>query len=81
MRKYESIWMKLKDAGYEQKVVVAFNHPDQLQTIINMVQLEKSADQKNRKAMKMPSFGRLCIERRMDKKEVVFWLKDSGALI
>jgi hypothetical protein len=77
-RKYETIWLKIKEAGEGQWVDVRFSNPGQLQTIINMVSLEKSKAQKNRKDLGMPRFGKLQIDRRPEKNMVRFTLINSG---
>jgi len=81
MRQYEGIWEKLKQANHDQWVEVRVKNPDQIQTIINMVQNEKSTANVSRKRLDLPAFGRLVIRREPDKKRVLFLLKNSGAAL
>jgi hypothetical protein len=80
MRKYQEIWEAVKKLqNQDQWVKVDVAHPDQIQTIINMVQLEKSREHTARKGLGVPAFGRLQIRREPEKKRVYFNLKNSGA--
>lgn len=79
MRKYETIWEKLKAADDGQWVVVSVASASMIQTIINMVQLEKSRANVTRRKLDLPSFGRLEILREPEAKRVKFRLKNSGA--
>jgi hypothetical protein len=81
MRKYEAIWTKLKEAEPEQWVVVKVADASRIQTIINMVQNEKSAAQVSRRRLDLPQFGRLVIKREPEKKQVSFRLENSGAAL
>lgn len=81
MRRYEQIWELLKKADPEQWVEVKVSRPEQIQTIINMVQVEKSKAHTARKALDLPGYGRLMIRREPENKRVLFALKDSGALL
>lgn len=81
MRKYEEIWELLKKADSGQWVEVKVSQVAQIQTIINMVQVEKSKAHTARKALDLPGYGRLLIRREPDAKRVLFSLKDSGALL
>lgn len=78
MRKYEVIWEKIKHAPFGKQVEVTFSTLEQMQTIINMVQLEKSRAQVNRKKLDLPMFGKLVIVRRPKELKLFFSLKDSG---
>jgi hypothetical protein len=81
MRHYETIWEKLKHADMDQWVEVRVAHADRIQTIINMVQNEKSRANVARKALDLPSFGRLVIRREPENKKVFFKLNNSGAAL
>ena len=81
MRRYEGIWEKLKAADPEQWVIVTVASADRIQTIINMVQVEKSTANVTRKRLDLPAYGRLEIKREPAKKQVSFRLKDSGAAL
>jgi hypothetical protein len=78
LRKYETIWQKIKDAGEGSWVIVKFSTPAQLNTIINMVQLEKSRANVARRELELPAFGRLVILRDVSNLTVRFTLKNSG---
>lgn len=77
-RKYEAIWLKIKQAGEGRWVDVAYQTEGQLQTIINMVQLEKSRANTARKELDLPAFGRLKIDRQPAQRRVRFTLINSG---
>lgn len=79
MRKYEIIWEKIKAAEHDQWVIVTVKDIYMIQTIINMVQLEKSAAHTARKGLDLPAYGKLEIKRVPDKLQVHFRLKNSGA--
>lgn len=81
MRKYEVIWQKLKQAESEQWVIVRVSSASQIQSIINMVQKEKSLAQVSRKRLDLPAFGRLEIKREPNLKQVSFRLLNSGDLL
>ena len=77
-RKYEAIWLRIKAAGEGRWVDVRYSSESQMQTIINMVQLEKSRANVSRKELQLPAFGRLKIDRQPEKKLVRFTLINSG---
>ena len=77
LRKYEKIWRELKDKGSDGWIVVNLSG-ENMQTIINMVQFEKSQATVARRGLDMPKFGKLVIRREPEKKRVLFRLKDSG---
>jgi urate oxidase len=83
MRKYEVIWEKIKQAAdnapEDQWVHVNCSSVDMIQTVINMVQVEKSTANVARKGLDLPQFGRLVIKREPEIKRVSFQLKNSGA--
>lgn len=83
MRKYEIIWEQIKKASAEADrwVEVKASTVPYMQTIINMVQLEKSRASSVRKGLELPRFGRLEIIRKPDECKVLFRLKDSGAAL
>lgn len=83
MRKYEVIWEQIKKASSEAErwVEVQASTVAYMQTIINMVQLEKSRASVARRSLDLPSFGRLEIVRKPDDRKVLFRLKDSGAAL
>ena len=81
LRRYEVIWEKIKEADHDQWVAVKFSSPSQLQTIINMVQVEKSKAHVARKQLDLPGFGKLKIRREPDKMQVLFTLANSGDLL
>ena len=81
MRRYEVIWQKLKQAQAEQWVTVSASSVSQMQTIINMVQKEKSLAQVSRKRLDLPLFGKLEIKREPELKQVSFRLLNSGDLL
>lgn len=81
MRKYEVIWEKLKAADPDQWIVVSVSCEAQIQTIINMVQLEKSRANVARKALDLPAFGKLKIKREPKLLKVQFILQNSGAAL
>lgn len=78
MRKYEVIWDKIKKADFDIWVKVDCASAAMIQTIINMVQVEKSAANVARKGLDLPQFGRLVILREPEIKRVSFKLKNSG---
>jgi hypothetical protein len=79
LRKYEVIWEEIKNAEVDKWVNVDVKDIAMIQTIINMVQVEKSAQNVNRKRLDLPAFGKLEIRRDLDKKRVSFRLRGSGA--
>lgn len=82
LRKYEVIWEQIKSASNDDPdkwTYVHMSHADQMQTIINMVQLEKSQAHLARKALDLPAYGKLQIKREPAKKQVGFKLNNSGA--
>lgn len=79
MRKYEVIWNKIKQAEEGQWVIVTVQEVHMIQTIINMVQLEKSAAHTARKGLDIPAYGKLEIKRLPETLQVHFRLKNSGA--
>lgn len=82
MRKYEVIWEQIKKSTDPDKwVYVNVRSVDMIQTIINMVQVEKSAANVARKGLDLPSYGRLEITREPDKMRVGFRLKNNGAAL
>lgn len=81
MRHYEGIWEKLKVANHDQWVEVKVSNPAYIQTVINMVQNEKSRANVNRKRLDLPAYGKLVIRREPEKKRVLFLLKNSGAAL
>lgn len=81
MRKYEHIWELLKKAEPDQWVEVRVRSDHQIQTIINMVQLEKSRATKYRKSLNLPLFGKLEIRRELDKLRVSFRLTNAGHML
>ncbi len=81
MRKYEVIWQKLKQADAEQWVVVRISSAEQMQSVINMVQKEKTLAQVSRKRLDLPAFGKLEIKREPELKRVSFRLINSGDLL
>lgn len=78
MRKYEVIWEKIKNADPDKWVVVNCASIAMIQTVINMVQVEKSAQQVTRRRLDLPQFGKLVIQREPDAKRVLFRLKNNG---
>lgn len=76
-RKYEGIWHKIRDAAHNQWTVVKVGDWSNHQTIINMVQLEKSRAKCARKGLDIPNFGKLVIER--DPKNCVLKFRLEGA--
>lgn len=82
MRKYEQIWHQIKQASVnspDQWVVVTVRDASMIQTIINMVQVEKSRQQVARRALDLPGFGKLRIKR--EQLKVSFKIDDSGDLL
>jgi len=80
-RHYADIWHKLKTADIEQWVEVRVVNVNSIQTVINMVQNEKSRANVSRKRLDLPAFGKLEIRREPEKKRVLFRLKNSGAAL
>lgn len=79
-RKYETIWLKIKEnLDPEVWVTVTVSNPAMIQTVINMVQLEKSRAQTVRKKLDLPQFGTLEIRREPEKLRVHFRIKNAGA--
>lgn len=80
MRRYEAIWEQIaKTADPEMWVKVTVLSEDQMQTIINMVQQEKSRANTTRKALSLPAWGRLEVKRDLKNLVVFFKLKNAGA--
>lgn len=77
-RKYERIWLKIKEAGEGQWVDVRFAQVGQMQTIINMVTVEKNRAQTARKQLGLPLFGKMKIDRQPENLLVRFTLVNSG---
>jgi hypothetical protein len=79
-RKYETIWLKIKDnLDPDVWITVTVSNPSMIQTVINMVQLEKSRAQTARKALQLPQFGTLEIKREPALLKVHFRIKNAGA--
>ena len=81
MRRYETIWDRLKKAEADQWDEVKVANSSHIPTIINMVQVEKSRAQTARRGLGLPGFGRLLIRREPENNRVLFALKDSGDLL
>lgn len=81
MRKYEPIWQQLKENGSDKWVVVNVKRKESIQTIINMVQNEKSRANVSRKRLDLPAYGLLEIRREPEQLRVCFRLKNSGAAL
>lgn len=80
MRLYERIWLKIAEtADPVLWVTVSANSLDQVETIVNMVQLEKCRANNARKALELPLWGRLAIKREPAKLLVHFKLRNAGA--
>lgn len=77
-RKYETIWLRIKEAGEGRWVDVRYQTDAQQQTIINMVQLEKSRANVARRELALPGFGKLKIDRVPEKRLLRFTLVNSG---
>lgn len=78
MRKYEAVWEQIKNAEPDKWVHVNLASSTMMQTIINMVCVEKSAAQIARKQLDLPQFGKLVILREPEKRRVSFKLKNNG---
>lgn len=78
MRKYEVIWERIKNCDPDKWVVVNCSSVAMIQTVINMVQVEKSEQQVTRRRLDLPQFGKLAIKREPEKLRVLFQLKNSG---
>lgn len=79
-RLYEAIWLKIAEtADPELWVTVSVLSPDRMQTIINMVQLEKSRANVVRKGLGLPSWGRLEIKRDVKALKLHFKLRNAAA--
>ncbi len=78
MRKYEPLWKQIRDAGHNQWTVVKLANWDSHQTVINMVQLEKSKAKCARKGLDIPNFGKLVIERDEKNCQLKFRLEGAG---
>lgn len=81
MRKYEVIWEKIKNADPDKWVVVNCANIAMIQTVINMVQVEKSAQQVTRRRLDLPQFGKLVIQREPESLRVLFRLKNNGDIL
>ena len=79
LRKYEVIWAQIREAEVDKWIHVDVKNVDMIQTIINMVQVEKSKQNVNRKRLDLPAFGKLEIKRELEKNRVSFRLNGSGA--
>lgn len=78
MRKYEPLWNQIKEAAHNQWVTVTLTSWSQHQTIINMVQLEKSRAKCARKGLDIPNYGKLVIERDEKNCKLRFRLEGAG---
>lgn len=79
--KYDHIWQLLKNGDGEKWVEVRVRRPEQIQTIINMVQNTKSRAHRTRVGLGLPGFGKLEIRREPEKLAVYFRLKNAGAML
>lgn len=79
--KYGQILKLLMEGVNEEWVRVRVAHPDQIQTVINMVQNTKSRKHQARKIAGLPGLGRLEIRREPEKLQVFFRLKNAGCLL
>ena len=79
-RKYEAIWNAIKNnLDPDAWVTVTVSNPLMVQTVINMVMLEKSRVNTTRKKLDLPSYGKLEIRREPTKLQVHFRLVNAGA--
>ena len=79
-RKYEAIWLRIKEnLDPEVWITVTVSNHAMIQTVINMVQLEKSRAHTTRKKLDLPSYGKLEIKREPEKLKVHFRINDAGA--
>ena len=79
-RKYEGIWHKIRDnLDPDTWVVVTTSNREMVQTVINMVMIEKSRANITRKRLDLPSYGKLEIRRDFPNLRVSFRLIDAGA--
>lgn len=79
-RKYEGIWIRIRDnLDPEVWVTVTVSNLDMIQTVINMVQVEKSRANVARRDLELPGYGILEIKREPDKLKVHFRIKNAGA--
>lgn len=78
MRKYEPLWNKIKEAAHNQWVVVDLPNWAIHQTVINMIQLEKSRAKCARKGLDIPNFGKLVIVRDEVNLKLKFRLEGAG---
>lgn len=69
-RRYASIWEAIKK---HRKVLIRCR-PEKMATLIQAVKKQKSREVAPRRALELPAFGKLEIERRKDKGEVEFKL-------
>jgi len=80
LRKYEVIWITVRDnCDPDLWTTVTVENREMIQTVINMVQLEKSRAHLARKALDLPGYGRLEIARYPKELKVSFRLKNAGA--
>lgn len=79
MRKYELLWTRIRDADPDTWIHVTVKDASMIQTIINMVQREKSNQQVTRRNLDLPQFGKLVIQRA--DLRVSFKLKNSGDML
>lgn len=78
MRKYEGLWHRIRDASHNQWVIVKLSDWSNHQTVINMVQLEKSRARCARKGLDIPNFGRLVTVRDKENCCLKFRLEGAG---
>ena len=80
VRTYERIWLQIAATTDPSVwVTVQAHSPDQMKTIIGMVQLEKSRANMARKSLNLPSWGRLEIRREPKQLKLHFKLRNAGA--
>ena len=80
VRTYERIWLEIaKTVDPTVWVTVQALSEAQMQTIIGMVQLEKSRANMARKSLGLPSWGRLEIRREPKQLKLHFKLRNAGA--
>ena len=80
MRRYQEIWIKIKETcDPDEWVTVTCTYPGQIQTVINMVQAEKSHEHTAKRATGQAGYGRLEIKRDFAKLQVSFKLRNAGA--
>lgn len=80
MRLYEPIWLKIAETSDPSVWVTVQAHSrEQMQTIVNMIQLEKSRANSARKLAELPLWGKLEIKREPKTLKLHFKLKNAGA--